>query len=60
MDRFLQLSSRKAIDAIDQELKKVAIDQGHTGKILMKINKKGGKTKFDVKWEIEGSAYPSS
>ena len=60
MDRFLQLSSRKAIEAIDEQLRKVSIDQGHTGKILMKINKKGGKTRFDVKWEIEGSPFPST
>jgi len=57
MIRELDISSTKAKEEIENQLKKVCVDGGHLGKVLMNITKKmGGKSKFDVKWIIEGFA----
>lgn len=55
MVRDLDISSKKAVELIDEQLRKVCLEGGHTGKVLMTILKEGGATKFDVKWKINGS-----
>lgn len=55
MVKELNLTSKKAIDTLNEELKRVSLE--HEGKIIVDIYKKQGKTQFQVEWKIEARPF---
>ena len=58
MVRLFKISSKVGIEEINKELERLAIKEGWTGPIIMRILKKQqGNNKFKVKWEVKADPY---
>jgi len=58
MVRLFKISSKVGIEEINKELERLAIKEGWTGPIIMRILKKQqGNNKFKVKWEVKADPF---